>query len=710
MSRERKRDNSTPSLFPFLAVLLCTMGALVLLLVLIVSRAQATAEQVVTEKKERVAEVESQLVSTQIELERQLADRRLDLEGKRLALQSLEKQIVELTDELKSLQRTAELLQQDTLSEAKPDETQRKISQLEQQLAEATDKLKNKLENPVGNKPIFAIIPYEGTNGTHRRPIYLECTDRGVIIQPEGVVIGPVDLQPPYGPGNPLDAALRAVRAKYAGANTSLTSSAYPLLVVRPSGVRTYAMARQAISSWDDQFGYELIDEKLELSYPEGEPGLANEIEQAIAAARQRQAALVMAMPRKYRQMINHPGDTEFVLNEGAAEDDGLWPGTGNGSGGPGGSAGGSDSLSGGNAAGATGARGGFAQANGLPGDPSGGNSGASSSYFAGGPGGGASGGQGSNSAYGFNNNSAAGGLGTTNGAGGAGTGNTGSALGADSGQPFGGGQGLGGSSRKSALGTGTGTGSGGSIAGGGLTAGNGGGDGFSGGSADGQGNGAAGSGFGESGQAGPGFASQGVGGNLAQGSAMQSFGQSQPSDLDGTLDPTQPMQMQKMVGAGSNSANRNSQSSTPDASRSGSNGGVASRGPMGTDRNSKAVPVAQSRGRNWAWSEGPPTKTAVLRSIRVVCYSDRWVVMPENGSTGQQVTIPVGKNPQMSAEKLAVTITDRVTDWGIALSGGYWKPELVVDVAADAEDQYQQLSQLLDGSGLAIRRRTASR
>lgn len=129
----------------------------------------------------------------------------------------------------------------------------------------------------------------------------------------------------------------------------------------------------------------------------------------------------------------------------------------------------------------------------------------------------------------------------------------------------------------------------------------------------------------------------------------------------------------------------------------------------MTPNKQQKTAPVAEARGRNWAWTEGPPTKTAVVRSIRVVCYSDRWVVMPETGSSANQVTIFVGTSPQASAEKLAKTVTDRVSTWGIALSGGYWKPELAVDVARDAEPRYQQLIRLLEGSGLVVQRRSAS-
>ncbi len=54
MSRSTRRGaDLVPSLFPFLAVLLCTMGALVLMLMLMVSGAQSTVQQAAQEMQEQ---------------------------------------------------------------------------------------------------------------------------------------------------------------------------------------------------------------------------------------------------------------------------------------------------------------------------------------------------------------------------------------------------------------------------------------------------------------------------------------------------------------------------------------------------------------------------------------------------------------------------------------------------------------------------------
>ncbi|MEO8271559.1 MAG: hypothetical protein ABI557_17680, partial [Aureliella sp.] len=303
MSRaSRQRDSLAPSLFPFLAVLLCTMGALVLILMLVVSGAHASALQIAKQSTQQTEEVESQLALANHGFQKQLTEARLELEKKRLGLQHLENHIQELLADVEQLKRTAELAEADEMSDEADQQTQADaISLLEKQLLEAAEKLKQKLDKPDGDKPIFAIVPYDGPNGTHRRPIYLECVEQGIRIQPEGVLLRIEDLEPPYGPGNPLDAALRTIRTQYAPANHAITSTAYPLLIVRPSGIRSYAMARAAMSGWDDQFGYELIGDDLELTFPEGEPGLSDKIARALELARDRQAALILAMPQKYR-------------------------------------------------------------------------------------------------------------------------------------------------------------------------------------------------------------------------------------------------------------------------------------------------------------------------------------------------------------------------------------------------------------------------
>ena len=118
------------------------------------------------------------------------------------------------------------------------------------------------------------------------------------------------------GPGNPLDAALRAIREHW----TRLEGDAaqgepYPLLIVRPDGAVAYSMARAAMAGWDDEFGYELVDDEMELAFPPGDPSLKRLLQNTIQTARERQAILAAAMPSRF----DAPSPTSFSVPQGEA-------------------------------------------------------------------------------------------------------------------------------------------------------------------------------------------------------------------------------------------------------------------------------------------------------------------------------------------------------------------------------------------------------
>lgn len=715
MSRAtRQRDAVAPSLFPFLAVLLCTMGALVLILMLIVSGAQASALHVADESEKQAEEVESQLQAARHGFKKQLDAGRIVLEKKRLALQHLENHIQEIMTELEELQRTGELADAKAATDAAALEAQAAaISELEKQLLASNEKLKQKLDKPEGDKPIFAIIPYDGPNGTHRRPIYLECVPEGVRIQPEGLLIRTADLEPPYGPGNPLDAALRTIRAHYVPANHAVTSTAYPLLIVRPSGIRSYAMARAAMSGWDDQFGYELVGEELELIFPEGEPGLTQKVAQTLDLARARQAALIMAMPQKYR---------EFAQRGGGLGGEPLSGGAGSGPGGGdvvgGGSAGDSGSWSGSEQSAAASSRGGWADgrpageslAQSLAGHTADGSNGANTS-----PG---------NSGSPHGSSAGGGQLGFGNAAqpqldfdaarAGASEGQSFAANSSNSGSGGAPGDSFFGSGAAEAGQSGyTGGGAANDPSLSGMFDGSSGGSGTSSGSSHGQSSGpsttAAASNNSASGAAGG--SSSGGATNLSGSQMAVPF--SAPSGSAGASSAGtsggQTSSGQTSAGSSSQSAslNASNQDGSPPPDAQGMPQ-IAVNQSLNSQRGSgeSTTAVASRKGRGWAWSQGPPTQTSVVRAIRMQCLADRWVVLADSAKSGQaSTTIAFEDSPQQRAEQLAKVVAERVDQWGIALTGGYWKPVLEVEVAADAEWRFHQLQQLLASSGLDVQR-----
>ena len=213
MSRKPPAAGPTISLFPFLAVLLCTMGALLVVLVLF-SRSvkQNEAAKLDHESEELAAELElardslhwrrDQLAGVRERTAEELATARMQLAG-------IEENTRALEDELAKLERTAAALVSDAGAVAVDDET---LRGLEERLASARESLDEARAGRDTKPPAYAVVPYEGRQGTHRRPLYIECCGDGVFLQPEGIRLSPGDFEGPSGPGNPLASALRAAR------------------------------------------------------------------------------------------------------------------------------------------------------------------------------------------------------------------------------------------------------------------------------------------------------------------------------------------------------------------------------------------------------------------------------------------------------------------------------------------------------------------
>ncbi len=296
MSRARPASGATISLFPFLAVLLCTMGALLVLLVLFSRSAKNSdraAAEAATRQREDDLRLEQEQLGWRLEQLKAVRDRTLaDLARARMQLAGVEDDNRTLADELDALDRLAAALAED----APPTEADAAArADLERRLKNARESLDEAKRKQADRPPAYAVVPYEGAHGTHRRPLYIECCIDGVFLQPEGIRLGPADFEGPPGPGNPLASALRAARehlAKGPRETGDPAAQPYPLLLVRPSGVMAYYAARESIQSWGSEFGYQFVDEDWTLDYPPRDPVLADAEQRAVEEARRRIAWL----------------------------------------------------------------------------------------------------------------------------------------------------------------------------------------------------------------------------------------------------------------------------------------------------------------------------------------------------------------------------------------------------------------------------------
>ncbi|MFM8953797.1 MAG: hypothetical protein ACKOOF_12175 [Planctomycetaceae bacterium] len=304
MSRIRPSSGPSISLFPFLAVLLCTMGALLVLLVLFSRAAQQppvdeTAASAAAARADELTAAKDELAWRLEQLQSIRSRTAEDLARARLQLAGVEEDARRITDELDVLERTAEALAAGVTPDAADAGA---VAELEQALTDARAALDAERDERAKKPAAFAVVPYVGANGTHRRPLYIECCIDGVFLQPEGVRLGPADFEGPPGPGNPLASALRAAREHIAskpGETGAPQMQPYPLLLVRPSGVMAYYAARESIQSWGSEFGYQFIDEEWQLAYPPADSALAEAERRAVEESRRRLAWLQQVRPTR---------------------------------------------------------------------------------------------------------------------------------------------------------------------------------------------------------------------------------------------------------------------------------------------------------------------------------------------------------------------------------------------------------------------------
>lgn len=320
MSRRRShRAEISVSLFPFLAVLICTMGSLIVLLVVVVQQAKGQAQREVTHVSKvtppprrvhaPIAPATEPVPSGPTQAELDETNRRREqllweIEQMQLAreqtLQSVREQRDELShleDHIRRLQSQLEQLQNDAqrIAAARSDETTSTLEQdqqleaLRNELAAARGELDQRQQQLAQAPSSHIIMPYNGQGGTARRPVFIECVGDRVILQPEGIVLTEEDFADTGDANNPLAVALRAVREYSSRVNPNSNENPYPLLVVRPSGAFAFASCRQALNGWDDEFGYELVDDSIELSYPSPNPELQETLKVAVDAARRQQ-------------------------------------------------------------------------------------------------------------------------------------------------------------------------------------------------------------------------------------------------------------------------------------------------------------------------------------------------------------------------------------------------------------------------------------
>ncbi len=643
----RRRSTLAPSLFPFLAVLVCTLGTLILLLALVAQNAMTAAEREAAEKAaEKLAQAkeDKDLVSkpTQAQAQQMIDEgafrvaqlvsfrnaQTADLENRRDRITHLEDHIQRVREELSRLSQEVELATSSTATEAPNDKL---LAELKAKLETEKSALGELRESSKTKKPRVVIVPHKGPNGTDRRPVYLECTATGLTIWPESSRIEIEQLLASEKSANPLDAALRTVRL-YVMQNYGDSIPPYPLLVVRPDGIETYLAARQSMLDWDDQFGYELVPADVDLAFAKPDPQLKQKVDVAIREAAAKQSAMVMMSG--IRSGGNGGGGRVRTLSAANLDQQGR--------------------------------SGGFSDHRDLTVPRS--NYSSAPSYAT------ADGGE-SSAAKKLDDHlrSAASEIaGTMNG---------------EIEMP--GFTGDGSSPGELGVGPTAATKEPGDIATRTADA----------GSFDTTSNSRPNSGF------------------------QMPNGTSLPNDLGENSDDSTDGQFANGAKSGGGDGGTQMQGGgSPMASSSASGGQSSTRGSSDDSQPSNSVSVSNSpppktpppqstrkslqrKGEDWALPSNVAgiRGTAVVRTIRVVCYSDRLVLLPPiSGGATEMFGFSDGEINRATLE-LAAAVRDRIEAWGPSLPGGRWQPRLDVEVSPDGVTRFEQLQSLMHGSGVEV-------
>lgn len=672
-------------MFSFLDAMICTMGALLVLL-------HAFARH----GEDEIAATQSKLSDTELQAQREELQWRIDqlkqardkteaqLAAERLKLSHVEDHERRLRQKFDELQIAAkEMERQSSAIDRDARQAEAELAAAKEAVRDAQARLKEAREKAAEVEPTYSVVPYEGAHATSRRPVYIECRAQSIVLQPEGIELSSEDFAGFLGPGNPLASALRGAREYFArqGA-TKEGAEPYPLLLVRPDGIEAYYAARAALSSWGSDFGYELVGGDWKLKFPDADPQLAELTRQIVAEARERQAEyLATAAPSRNRNRPKYHARSQggFVQERGS----------GGGGGGEGGY-GGWDSL------GSNWGQGKSRRGDGL-GDGNG-RGGSQGNDTAGGQLAGAGNGSGTGREPG--GSGAPGGDSLLGSGAGNGTPRGGQGSGAVDryGQPLDGSPANGELSPENAPYTAA-DGRGG-MAAGERAAGGGPGksDGKSGGwsSRGGQPGEAIDEGTGEnsdqwlasnsSGQAGQRGSRSGAAGGSASG-AKGAAGVAQGQSSSGQSSP---------FSAGGGTAGEPSGQAPPLGAPP-----LNVHSPQGKKVNS----MAQARGRDWGLPNAEPHAVAANRPLLVECHNDR-LVIPAADRSEPAKEIRLGANTQDSMDELVAGVWKHIEGWGLAGRGMYWKPELVMEVKPGAADRYAEIKGLLADSGLEVRER----
>jgi hypothetical protein len=297
----RRPQRLQVSTFPFLAVLLGAMGALIFLLLVFDRRAKLAARQKVGQAQAVLqAERDKRAAEQRVESERKRLDFRAGLERQeaelRRQIDMMENQIHLTEDRVRREQNLLQALNQRLLEEKavllkdrqelakqaglgqpslQAKTAQDEVVRLTRELAQLEEALRRLQAVRQAEQQVYSLVPYHGRRGDNRQPLYLECTEAGILFHPDRLVLKGSDFS---GLAVRREAERRLAELRRADVPQSAAKSeAYLLFLIRPGGIRTYYRAHDALDGLKLDFGYELIEGDWVLDFSKQGTGVRNQ-------------------------------------------------------------------------------------------------------------------------------------------------------------------------------------------------------------------------------------------------------------------------------------------------------------------------------------------------------------------------------------------------------------------------------------------------
>ncbi len=293
----QRRQRLQVSTFPFLAVLLCAMGSLILLLLVLDRRARVVARARAVREASQAAAEDTQTAATrraEWERRRRALHEQLTQEGQEIgsqiravlgkaeaaaaaleAEQGRSKELQERLNDEKS--RLAHWEEELTAKRTEVTQADTQTAHSKAELAALTADLE-RMERTLADlkaarkrqQQMYSLVPYRGKRGDNRKPIYIECAANELIFHPDHLALRGPALRGPDVRAE-IDLRLARRRETVTTGDGKPESNAYVLMLVRPDGITTYYRALGALQGLPIEFGYEFIDKDWVLDFPEDE-------------------------------------------------------------------------------------------------------------------------------------------------------------------------------------------------------------------------------------------------------------------------------------------------------------------------------------------------------------------------------------------------------------------------------------------------------